>query len=680
MKANLLAVLAASAVAFGASAQVVTPTFYSEDFVEMGISNNYVCEGWTTAGVDAKPNEFMSQFFNPEEPDYNQYILLNVGKLCIPMCCTNFTPSTEADQWLISPEIEIPANADNFELTFTAYVYTGKGALATGGTNPFRVYVSDKGAKKENFSSTPVFESSVTPSLTAEISSKTFCIPVSGYAGKKVNIAFAAGGENVGMTGFSNISIGNYYMEFDNRTEKISKEGTTERVRVNCKMKTPVACNGFTATLYVNDKKTKEQYYKKDFGGKGTNPVLQLVSFDNAIKITDKNTVNYRLDVLPDYEGAVMSSISGSIGVPQFDYLNNVVIEELTATGCRYCPSGMAALQYYHDKYPGSDTEGKVISIGVHDFMNYYDPMNAGVEDYSKKIMDSNGTTTLPQAQFNRATTGKMPTARLEVEKQILKKSYNQVQITSVEYPIIPAGQSINGKPLVVKYNAKNAFTAQGLAFRAAVVLIENNVTGNNSGYSQENEFSSYGPDYIETNYFKELVPYMTEYLSGGKLGYAQIPFDKMVYQHVCRGCWPNHAGELIPTDSWVADEYQPFEMVIEVPKTVNNFNNVEAIVMMMDAEGTIVGSDIMPYEKFVAVSGVGTVENDNVNVARVGDDLHITADNGSRVAIYSVDGALLGSYTVANGELTVNGADFNGMVIVKVSGENASVAKKLLF
>ncbi|MDE6295507.1 MAG: hypothetical protein K2M03_05520, partial [Muribaculaceae bacterium] len=119
MKKSLLTLVSLVAVGGGINAQTTTPSFYSENFIEMGREHNYVTDGWTTYGVDAKVVDILESFYPENDPDLNPYMILNYGNLSIPMACTNFTPPTEADQWLISPIISVPQNADNAVLNFT---------------------------------------------------------------------------------------------------------------------------------------------------------------------------------------------------------------------------------------------------------------------------------------------------------------------------------------------------------------------------------------------------------------------------------------------------------------------------------------------------------------------------------------------------------------------------------
>lgn len=684
MKKVLLSLATALLTAGAATAQVTTPTFYSENFVEMGQKHNYVSDGWTATGVDASVVDILQGFFPEDDPEVNPYMILTYGATSIAMTATNFTPPTEADQWLISPEIEIPADAEEAVLAFTVYVYGGTAGLGVG-DNPFKVYVSTSGTEKADFGE-PIYDGVVKGSQVNEMVQKQFCIPMNGLAGKKVHLAFQAGGMNVGCTGFSNIVIGNYYASIDNLTPIIGEIGKKYTPRINVKLKTPVECPGIKVLPYIDDVAQEETYYKKNFGGNSTTPVLQLVQFKDMIEIKERKAVNYRIEITPDYEGAVTSLVIGSIGVPEIEYISNVVVEEVTASGCQYCPSGTAALEYYHDTYPGTETQGKSISIAVHSMMNYYDPMMDGVSEYVSKLMDLNAYTGLPQAMFNRNTSGLQPTVKSQFEAQMAQTSYNKAEVVDVLQPMLNEGETMHGKEVTVKFDVRNAYTGQGVDLSAAVVLIENNVKGNNSGYNQNNAYATMSESSIVSNYGQWLVPYMKKYLPGGEWGRFEIPFDIMVYNHVARGIYPDFYGQKLGT-TWEADQPQQYSISFEVPQTVKDWNNTEVVVLVfrngsVNGKVTcpIVGSDNMGAADFTTMSGVKNVGADVASIARDGDNIVVNAAEGSVVSLYTVEGMMIGRYTVAGNSLNVNGADLSGMVIVKVENAKGATTAKLLF
>ena len=624
-------------LAYGA---VETPVLFSENFVSMEQQSDYPIDGWTTYGNGAVPASSMTDYFG-STGDGPVYLLLRHGDKCYAMSCTNFNPATAADQWLITPPIEITDDA--MELTFTGAVYCNAGNWGLG-RNPVKVLVSTDGPDHDAFSEVPVYEGTVNGTSASDVSTKVINCPLNGYAGKTVHLAFVSTGEDLGMTGFTDIQIGNYAVTFDNKTPQVADAGESVTIDLNVGMKTPVACAGFTAVLTAGDE-TQTRSYTKAFGGSGTSLLYQRVTFD-PIELGVSATLNYTVTVTPNYEGAPASVLTGAVGLPTVSYVNNVVIEELTATGCQACPSGAASMEYYHDIYPVEEGKGRVIPIAIHGNINYADPMNEGVEDYVASTIDRNGTSSYPQAIFNRSSRGLMPDRRQEVAAQMELRSYNHVSITGID---APDADNPWGKELTVHFDVRNAYDAESRQLTAAAVMLEDNVRGNTSGYVQTNGFYNRDASYVTSAYGDFLVPYMTKYLAGGELGVQYISFDKMVYQHVARCIEPSYAGEPL-SEAWIGDEPKACELTFTVPETVIDFANTSVVVLVMDESGDIVASDVREFANY-GDSGVDEVTLPGVSARRDGMAVVVTAPENAEVRVVTMTGLTIGT---ANGSARI--------------------------
>lgn len=609
MKRFLLSAVA-GILALSASAAFSGTTFYEENFVKMGMGNNNVpTEGWVTRGNNLKPDGEISEYYFVEEDKILNYILMNAGTQCYAMCTTCYADNTPADQWLISPEIEIPY--DNATLTFDAVGYAALGQLPYG-ANTFDVKVSEGGVEPDDF--TTVLSASVNSSLNVEITSKTCGVGINGYKGKKVRIAFVATGSNVGFTGFSNISLSQYSVLV---AQNLSSDFVTPKdvvtVDYNLRMKAPVACTTIKADLEFNGK-TYEQSVKRSIGS-ATSSSLQLIrfSFDNLGTLEPGDSKDYVLTITPDFEGAIPAKLTGTVVCPNLSYPNNVVVEELTATGCSWCPRGFAALEYYLDTFKGSDSEGKAIAIAIHGYMNHADPMNVGVNEYYQKLLAMSGGG-LPGGVFNRATRQQDPTAISNVTGQLAQKAYSFAEITNVEVPSLETTDifDIIGKDMKVKYKVKNAYSTLNRPLNASVVLIEDDVKGYNQDYAQDNSYYSFTTATIAQNWGNWIVPYMEKYASGGELGMQLIPASKMVYEHVARLCYPTFYGETI-SEEWKEDEYKDFEFTFPVPDNIMNIENTSLILLITspNEDNKIVSSDILPYSDFIRTNGVNEISTE---------------------------------------------------------------------
>ncbi len=677
---------ASTLIAATAVAQSVTPQIFYENFVKMSETSDLPVDGWTAFGVDATPgyanpdyadiDEWMKKTFNNGK---DIYVLLNYGAKALALSCTNFIPSTQADQWLVTPEIEIPY--DEMSLYFTTAFYTNKGFFGKDKA-PISVYVSESGVSKEDFGETPVYTYTLSPSQEQEITLKNFIVPLKGYKGKKIHLGFVQQGKDCGPVGFTNIGLGQYYCVFDaTNTPAVCQKGEQVSIDNNIALKTPVTCKSLKVELEINGEKVAEETYSKVLGPSGLSPMYVRATFNDVMEMTE-TSLSYRLLVTPDFEGAVTSVYEGTIGYPVTNYLNNCVVEEITATGCQACPAGTASMQYYAETYPaGHPSRGRFIGIAIHGFINYTDPMSQGVQGYLSQALDKAASTTYPGANFNRGYVAQYPWQTSSMQREIMSRSYNKAEVTEVMVPQVDGDQTdlMYGKNVKVKYNVYSAYDSSSKILNAAVVMVENDVRGYESGYTQTNGFYNRTDSYITSNYGSFLIPYIKPYLAGGTLGQQYVSFDKMVYQHVARGIFPSYNGEEISTE-WVANQPCEFELTFQLPDNVDNWENTEVIILITDPSqnGKIVASDIFPASKFIkgetgAVSGVSV---DSSSIRKVGDNIEVNVTENTKVDVFAVDGTLLGSYNADANGVTINGSAFSGIVIVKAG----NVTKKLMF
>ncbi len=676
---KVLLTLTALIVALSSSAAFVNNVFYEEDFINMGIDGDFIKGGWLTKGNGLQPEgEIPNAFFNTPEHGLQNYILLNAGMYCYAMCNTCYADNAPADQWLISPEIEIPY--DEVTLVFTAAAYSALTEMPSG-NNSFEVKISEGGTEVSDFKT--LHKDNIASRADTEINSKFIGFGINGYKGKKIRLAFVATGSNVGFTGFTNISLSQYAVQLaQNLTNDFVSPGESVSIDYNLRIKTPVACNNIKALLEVDGEAPLEKTIKKNVGSATSyNLIITRVTFNDVTTLTEDQAKNYTLTITPEFEGALPVVFTGTINCPSFSYPNNVVVEELTATGCQWCPRGIAALEYYHHAYPGTETQGKVINIAVHGFMNHVDPMNEGVEEYYQKLgaIQQGG---LPGAEFNRSTVKTDPTAKEYVEKYISQVSYQKASIQKVEVPSLETTDiyELYGKEMTVNYAVKNAFSTLNRPLNASVIMIEDGVVGTNSNYAQDNAYFSYNEAKVLNELGAWIVPYMRKFISGGELGMQLIPARQMVFDHVARLCWPTFYGVKI-AEEWEADQNQDFSFTFKIPENVKDIEKTSVVVLITDPnnDNKIVASDIMAYSDFTKTSEVSEVSASTLSISKVNETISVNAENGTDVTVYALDGTVLGKYVLAGGNLTVAPA-YKGMVVVKASNSNETKTAKLLF
>lgn len=668
-------ILSLAIASLAAHAETVTPAVFSENFRQMGLDNYFVTAPWTQYGLDVRPSlEDLDRYFIDDDGKVISYCLLQYGTATYALSNTNFDGGYDADQWLVSPEIAVDNNA--MTLSFTTAFYNAKGAFGDLYECPFEILVSENGVAKENFNPVPVYKDVARASTTTDIGTKNYVVPLNGYAGKKINLAFVQKGCNCGPFGFTNIYLGNYYIELEDLTPKTISKGQQIYVDANVGIKTSEECPGIDVVVELNGETAVSEYVtKKNIGNTSKGVIYIRLTYDNLGAIGD-DAVEYKISITPRMEGAQTSYTTGTIAVPVTSYPNNVVVEELTATGCQYCPIGTAAMEYYADAL-NTPNRGKFIGIALHGYVNYEDPMSRGIDEYrikSELLMQAPG---YPAANFNRSTFGQAPYNTNNATREYAKRSYNKVDIKNVYAPLSLDIEEAVGKDVVVEFDAYSAYAVKDPKISAAVVLIENDVEGYTDLYNQSNAFSKFDASIVTSSYnAPELVPYMKPFLFGGALAYGSIPFDKIKYNHVARGIYPEFYGETL-TGWFEADKAHAVKMNFKVPSNVNILANTEVVVLLLDNEtNAIIGSDIFPASKYLDNTAVNSVSADGFDVVGNGSVISVSAQAGSQVNIYTADGILTGSYVMNDSTLNVDASALKGIVIVTVDGK----AKKLIF
>lgn len=658
--------------------------YFSEDFYRMSMQSDLLTGDWVTYGNEAALATYSNEVYNMsnyfltpgEDGEIINYKLINADEKGYAFSCTNFAdPNVVGDQWLITPEFEIKDDAAI--LLFYTVVYTFKDVWGNEKC-PIEVLISETGTAKEDFTSLTTF--SVGSTADDKIQAKKTAVRLNDRKGKKVHLAFVTRGKDCGLVGFTNITVGNYAIDYQNNTARTSTEGKEVVVEINVGVKAPQTCSAIDVTLEYNDVKVTKKL-EKAFGSTSSTVVYMLCAFDeDPIKI-GKESINYTVTVLPEFEGALPYVIYGTIAVPSKYYPSNVVVEEATATGCGFCPRGIAALEYFHKNYPGSETQGKAINIGVHGLMDYYDPMSEGVSDYLQGLYAINGNTSLPQASFNRATKGKDPSDVSAFQAQFNNPSMFKAGITKIEYPTNPKW----GDKVTVKFVVNSSFTATGVPTLCAVVITEDNVKGNVSGYNQHNYFYRYEKDQAMSLCFGPIMEELSPFCIGGAFAMESIPFSSMTYQHVARGIYPEFLGKDFAS-KWDENYANYGEITFELPETITStsadnktidVSNLNAVVLIMDPlEGyKIIASDILGFTETPS-TGVVSVKEAEASAVRNGDLLTVKTENGSTAQVYSVDGVCQAT-AVVNGEATIE-LNNSGIVIVRISTPNGVKTIKL--
>ena len=179
-----------------------------------------------------------------------------------------YDPAGTANDWLVSPQITIPASAIGTKLTWSA---TSLGATAY--LEDYKVYISTTGNQVSNF--TTVLKNVVNQPNTGSFHT----VDISSYAGQNVYIAFR------------NDSNDQYVMLLDNI--KVETQNTLATVENSGKTKVAVYPNPATDVLNVDGIKKTDKVQVYDASGKLINVKIN----DGKVNISNLNKGNYILKI-----------------------------------------------------------------------------------------------------------------------------------------------------------------------------------------------------------------------------------------------------------------------------------------------------------------------------------------------------------------------------------------------
>ena len=417
-------------------------------------------------------------------------------------------PESASDNWMITPAIDL-TNAAAATLTWKAAQEVDNYASYQ---ESYEVLVSTAGTATTDFTNV-VYETFNGEPAKAWADRSA---DLNDYVGQTIYIAFHCN-TPAGCEGALYIDDIKVTGTTGGVQETIALVNATDAiVEGEAKVKAVITAGDFTtikafeATLTVGD-----QTYKQTFSGLNVTSG-QSHEFEMTQAVTGEGgaLVPYTLSVKMNEATA---SVEGEVSIlKDMDITRRVVVEEMTGTWCPNCPKGIVGIREMQAAYPET-----FIPIAVH----YNDPMTDGVDEYANK-MNSLFEGVAPSMQMNR-----VPTAVGDPTFAWMSQFYDEAQ-QGLPYCGIEATAEFTDADEMTEIRldatVQTAFTSNDNPLRLAVVLVENNVQGNTTGYDQLN------------NYAKQENEFGEEYYPFGEMGGFEemtnpIPFSHIQYQHVAR-------------------------------------------------------------------------------------------------------------------------------------------------
>ncbi len=324
-----------------------------------------------------------------------------------------------------------------------------------------------------------------------------------------------------------------------------------------------------------------------------------------------------------------------------------VLIEEGTGTWCGYCPRGAVAMDYMYDNH--SD---KMIGIAVHNG----DPMV--VTEYDNGA----GFTGFPGMNVDRELLG------VGVSQDNME-NITIALLDNVKVPAdIAANGSLNGNDIMVEAKAIFHTKYEAANMRLGVILVEDGVTGTDSGYNQVNYYAGgqFGP------------------MGGYENLPNPVPAADMVYDHVGIALLGGYDGQADSVPTVINDgDIASYVFNYTLPNT-SDINNVKAVVVLIDSStGQIVNAEDFKLDEL----GTEDVEQLDFNFSVYPNPtsdvlfLNFEKEGKQQVSIYNVSGKLVDSQWVDfSNEASVNVSNLpKGVYLISVATDGQSFSQQFI-
>lgn len=551
------------------------------------------------------------------------------------------TEGGKVDEWLVSPRISVPEGKDALMLRFNE--------IAAGSIRPgdYDVYVSEGGEGPDDF--TTRLHSGRPKGLSNGAVSGTVCVPMNGFGGKDVRVAFVNRSNGTFLLGFGAISIVDWHAEAMSRIpEFVPAEGDVEPA-FDLSLATPRECKGFVARLYVDGEDVREYSSDADLSAhfEGT------VAFTPALQLSFGQKKDYRLEVSPADSSLPLYAFEGSVTCAE-GFPGVCVMEEATGTWCPACVRGGAAIAKYSDDYPG-----QFFGIAVHE----RDPMT--VTAYNTALKEDSRITSFPSGWFNR-TVRDDPQKQNHVRDFVSRRLPSKVAVDAVFHH-----EEDGVEKLTVFYSPQLCYDTENADLRAVAVITEDHCKGTGSGWSQQNAYSGAS---VEKVGGEDWLPYFDFFIGKG----AVVRASEMEYDHVAWGVYNDYYGSASGISaSWKAYTPQRYSITFDVQRQqeadqagVQELSGTAITVILLDGKtGQVVGADKMEASEYTegAPSGLGMAGTGTCRVFRDGDDVVVVTDRSCIAEIFDMSGKCLLRESMAEGRSRFRAGDASEPLIVRV-------------
>jgi len=391
--------------------------------------------------------------------------------------------------------------------------------------------------------------------------------------------------------------------------------------------------------------------------------VFDTYQFTHNITWTASNTGTHTIEVtISNPNGNTDENLVDNVLSTNFKVVNElfpktIVYEEATGTWCGWCVRGIVGLNKMEEQH---ENDNSWIGIAVHGGGN--DPM--GYTTYTNGL----GIAAYPGGKMNRNN--------IDVEPRFddLQEAYD-IEITKVPVAKIEiTNQTWNSstRNFTIDVSTTFALDINAANFNTALIVLENNVSGTASVWSQANYYSGGSEDLIDvdgSNYKNLSDP---------------VPASDMVYNHVARQLVDGWDGTATIPVSVTYNTLYTHTYSGSIPANNDATHTLYVAVVIDNSTGKIVNATEIKHVNYVSVNENLALNSDLTVYPNPTNGMlminGIENINPNKIIIYNLLGEIVFNKTINS---TTNQIDLsnlnNGNYILQVISDEKTISKQIV-
>lgn len=612
-------------------------------------------EGWSSHGAGKTGKDVSVATFSLSElfpADGDAYRVLSFpGVKDAAYSNSTTVEGGKVEEWLISPLISIPEGKDALILRFDE--------IAVGSIRPgdYDVLLSEGGTETSDFI-THLYSGRPKGTAAAAVAGDV-SVPVNGFGGKNVRLAFVNRSSGTFLLGFAGISLIDYNVDVTSLIPEFTSSEGDINTAFDISVTTPKPCGGFGARLYVEGEDVREYSTDSDL----SEHFSETITFTPALSLSFNQKKDYKLEIKPADGSLPVYMFQGSVTCAE-GFPGVCVMEEATGTWCPACVRGSAAIAKYSDDYPG-----QFFGIAVHE----NDPMT--VEAYNSALKAESKISSFPSGWFNR-------TVRDDPQKQSLVENFVSRRLPSkVTVDAVFHYEEDGVEKLTVLYSPQLCYDSSDTELRAVAVITEDHCKGYSSDWSQNNGYAGASVKDVGGN---DWWPYFEFFSAKGSV----VPAPEMEYNHVGWGIYNDYCGIGANIASiWRAYTPQQYSVTFAIPRQpevnmagVQELSNTAVTVILLDGKtGQVAGADRMEATSYIEgnPTGMATASASGFRAFRNTSGIVVETSCPATVEVFDISGTCLFRKNVSDSTcLPLTEVETSPLIIRITAGNHMEIFK----